>query len=122
MAEPTSRYRRTKQRREAIEKHNEIVGRLGYDVRQDFDRRMEELTEPTPCIAGGLPSKWTDWDSVEENREPYETDQPSKQAARLMCEPCPLFGTSVCLSAALARGETHGVWEGTIIENGKVVS
>lgn len=121
MTEPTSRYRKSKERRESIERHYEITGRLGSNVRQEFDRYLEEATEPTPCIAGGIPSKWTDWDSNPEFREPYETDRPAGNRARSLCDPCPLMGTGICLGAALSRGETHGVWEGTIIENGKVV-
>lgn len=117
-----NRYQKSKFKRIAMERHQGIVGALGYDVKLAFEQALEEMEEPTPCIAGGIPSKWTDWDSNPEYREPYETDRPSNQAARIMCEGCPLMGTGVCFGAALARGETHGVWESQIIENGKVVS
>lgn len=118
MSEP-NRYQRAQTKKLAIEKHVGIVNRLGRDVRQQFDQALEDLTEPTPCIAEGIPSAWTDWDSNPEYREPYETDRPSRQSARLMCEKCPLL--ELCLPAALARGEQHGIWSGTLVELGKVV-
>ena len=121
MTEPTSRYRKAKERRESVGRHYEITGQLGSNVRQEFDRYMEEATEPTPCIVGGVPSRWTDWDSNPDNREPYETDMPAGNRAREMCKPCPLMGTGICIGAALARGETHGVWEGVRISEGKVL-
>lgn len=97
-------------------------------VDKDAPRRFEvaleaaanDHTKPQPnCITPiGESSKWIDWATEEENREPGETGAPTHQEAKEWCYDCPLL--DLCTSAALAKRPYHGVrGSGLIFEFGK---
>ena len=123
MSEPT-RYAKTQEKKHKQERHADRIDSLtrGTNVLEEYDLALEHLKEPTACIKGGLPSKWSDWDDAPEHREPQDGVMPTADEAEALCEGCPLMRDDVCYRYALATNQTHGVWGGRRILNGTVVS
>lgn len=119
--QPT-RYAQQQEKLHQQERHAAIVARLGEGTVEEFERALADLEEPTPCIASGTPSEWTDWDIEPHNREAYEGKIPTASRAREMCEGCPLMKNDVCYRYALATNKQHGIWGGRRFHNGFVVS
>ena len=116
----SERYQRQKLRKEGMGRHDRIVSELGMPSVRRFEAALEDYRPQCvlePLADGSWPkSPWTDWSSDPEQGEPYE--RPSTNAARLMCEDCPLI--EMCLDYALATGQSHSVWGGRVIENGQL--
>ncbi len=102
------------------DRHTGIIGKLTAPIVDEFDAVMEDFNPE--CRRQGIPSKWTDWDSVKDHREPTEGERPDAQAAWDLCEGCPIAGQrGVCYRYAEITGQAHGVWGGYRRENGKWV-
>jgi hypothetical protein len=115
-----TRYQRQKRADAARQRHARIVGKLSRPIEEEWDEAMEE-SRPN-CRKSPIPSRWTDWDSNPDHREPYESDMPTAEEARKMCEGCPILSDRLCGRYAEATGQSHGVWNGRRRENGKWVS
>jgi len=50
----------------------------------------------------------------------FDTNGRTLELAKQLCTGCPV--RAECLSAALQRGEPHGVWGGEILVDGEVVA
>lgn len=111
-----SRYQRGKRRQAEKNRHETNIRRLTGDIVQDFETALDS-TE-TPCnTSEEYPNPWTDWDSKEANREPYETEEPGRNKAQMLCSGCPLVAE--CREYALASNMSHGIWGGERLELGR---
>lgn len=120
--EPETRYARQQEKLHQQQRHAAIVERLGAATVDDFESLLISLPYPTPCVAKGTPSEWSDWDIEPEHREPQEGRMPTAKRARELCEGCPLMTNDLCYRYALATNKQHGVWGGRRFHNGVVVS
>lgn len=107
-----TRYAKQQEKQRQMDRHADIVARLGADTVSEFYVKMSEPVEPPPCVVAGLPSEWTDWDAIPENREPYEVPMPTARRAMEMCRGCPMMEDDLCYRYALATNKQHGVWGG----------
>jgi hypothetical protein len=119
--EEQTRYARQQEKLRQQERHAAIVQKLSAGVVEEFEGTSALLDEPPPCVSGGVPSEWTDWDRFPERREPQDGKMPTAHRARQMCEGCLLMKNDLCYRYALATDKQHGVWGGRRIYNGSVV-
>jgi hypothetical protein len=119
--EPT-RYARQQEKLRQQERHAVIVQRLSRDVVDEFENTVLTLDEPPPCVLGGVPSEWTDWDKYPDLRETTEGAMPTADRAKEMCAGCPLMKNDLCYRYSLATNKQHGVWGGRRIYNGTTVT
>lgn len=113
MSEPESRYRRQKRIEQQKDAHEQRVLRLSKDPVEAFELAVEEIKPK--CVTNEFPSPWTDWSSGDD-RETSESERPSAEDARLLCDGCPV--ADLCLPWALASRKSHGVYSGVAVENG----
>lgn len=124
MTAEKNRYQRDKERREAEAQHQRIVDLLSGDIIEDYE--AIKASADTNCDTGQFPNKWVDWDVNPEHAEDYEVGQPvpSEEQARDWCQDCPLMvktpaGQPLCYAYARATNQSHGVWGGIRIYDGK---
>lgn len=112
-----SRHHRQKRIEAQKNRHARITGRLTAPAEESFEQELAEFH--APCHKAGLPSAWVDWD-LDEDRESYESDRlPTAEEARELCAGCPLVNTGTCERYAKATNQSHGVWGGKRIYQGK---
>lgn len=119
-----TRYAKQTRTNLAKARHAAIASRLAAGPIEAFEQAADAMEKPLPCVAGGIPSKWADWDSDPEKREEYETDMPTRMQAKALCATCPLGsiapgGKGLCKPWAMATGQSHGVYDGQRRENNK---
>lgn len=114
-----TRYQRQKKLEASKDRHAQIVERLALPTVQQWELAMEEFRPQ--CAVEGIPSRWVDWSSDPELREPEESDRlPTADEAKALCEGCPITGPEgLCRRYAKATGQAHGIWGGGRIEKGK---
>lgn len=117
---PQTRYAKDKAKRESQARHGDIVATLGKDVVAEFNDKVIE--HKPKCVTKEFPSPWTDWDRYREQSEEGEVPMPSQETAEEMCAGCPIAEQMLCLRYALATNQTHGVWNGKRIYNGRIVT
>lgn len=126
-----TRYQREKERKNSIRRFNTISGRLAEGFVEAFRAELDK-DESRPCrkADGTKPNPWYDWHSDPEVREDYETEPPTRADAYNMCRECPFFRADgprsskidgPCYDYARATRQTHGVWGGVRLEDGKVI-
>jgi hypothetical protein len=117
MTEET-RHHRQKRIEQSKDRHAKIAGKLSAPAEERFETEL--ATYHAPCHKQGLPSTWTDWEPDEELREDYESDRlPTAEEARDMCAGCELVGTETCELYAWVTKQSHGVWGGKRIYQGR---
>lgn len=119
MTEHETRYAKQKKLEQSKDRHAQIVERLSLPTVQQWELAMDEFVPQ--CRVAGLPSRWTDWSSDPDLREPEESDRiPTAEEAEAMCSGCPITGPDgLCRRYAKATGQSHGVWGGGRIEKGR---
>ena len=118
-----SRYQRSKRRKEAVARHASIVRELGKSQVQKFELALDDAKpeERPNCVPDEPytelhPSPWTDW-YVGDDPEWYETPMPTDEESEALCKGCPLV--DLCLPWALATNQSHGIFSGVRIMNGR---
>lgn len=110
-----TRYQRQVRVAREKERHAKIVKELQLPATEAFELALQSYKPK--CAEAGLPSEWTDWDRIPENREDYELPMPNRARAKELCGDCPLL--DLCVDYAKANAIQHGVWGGQRIERGR---
>lgn len=113
-----SRHHRQKRIEQSKSRHARITSKLTAPAEEAYEVELAEYH--APCHKEGLPSKWVDWDPDPELRESYESDRlPTAAEARDLCNGCPLVDTQTCERYARTTNQSHGIWGGKRIYQGK---
>lgn len=119
-AENLTRYARDQIRKASQARHESIIATLAEDTIEEFN---EAVSEHKPkCVTGEFPSPWVDWDKYPTQAEDYEKPMPTQEQAEALCKGCPIARDNLCIRYALASDQSHGVWNGQRIYNGRIVN